>query len=81
MSNSSDGRVMRSVTRQEKLNKPIETDLIVTEKDRFTTEREILLHAKRTIVKAARSTELVYLNISPACGALIADSLDEDSAR
>ena len=81
MPNTPDGRVLRSLTRQEELNKPLETHFIVTEKDRFSTEQEIFLDAKRNIVKAAGPTELVYLDITPACGALIADSLAEDSAR
>ena len=66
------------MTRQEELSKPLETHFIVTEKDRFATEQEIFLDAKRNIVKAAGPTELVYLDITPACGALIADSLAED---
>lgn len=72
-------RILRSFSRQEKLGQTFEAQVIVIQKDRFSSEQQIFCDAKRNIIRAAAPTELVYLGIPPAWGALIADSLTEDS--
>lgn len=72
-------RVLRSSSRQAELEQSLETQIIVTQKDRFSNEQQIFCDAKRHIIRAAAPTELVYLGIPPAWGASIADSLTEDS--
>lgn len=57
----------------------LETQLIVVPNDRFSTEQQIFCDAKRSIIRAAAPTELVYLGIPPAWGAVIVDSLADDS--
>lgn len=81
MPNFSDetNRILRSCSRQAALGQSLKTQVIVTQKDRFSNEQQIFCDAKRNIIRAAVPTELVYLGIPPAWGAWIADSLTEDS--
>ena len=72
-------RILRSCSRQAALGQSLKTQVIVTQKDRFSNEQQIFCDAKRNIIRAAVPTELVYLGIPPAWGAWIADSLTEDS--
>ena len=72
-------RILRSFSRQAEVGQSLETQVIVTQKDRFSNEQQIFSDAKRNIIRAAAPTELIYLGIPPAWGALIADSLTEDS--
>lgn len=72
-------RILRSFPRQAELGQSLETQVIVTQKDRFPSEQQIFCDAKRNIIQAAAPTELVYLGIPPAWGPLIADSLTEGS--
>ena len=71
--------ILRSFSRQAEVGQSLETQVIVTQKDQFSNKQQIFSDAKRNIIRAAAPTELIYLGISPAWGALIADSLTEDS--
>lgn len=71
--------ILRSFSRQADIGQCLETQVIVTQKDQFSNEQQIFCDAKRNIIRAAAPTELVYLGIPPAWGALIADSLTERS--
>lgn len=71
-------RILRSVSRQAESGQSLETQVIVS-KNQFSHEQQIFSDAKRHIIRATAPTELIYLGIPADWGALIADSLTEDS--
>lgn len=77
LSKGTTNRILRSLSRQANLGQPPEPQVIVTQKDQFSSEQQIFDDAKRNIDRAAAPTELIYLGIPPTWGALIADSLTE----
>lgn len=70
--------ILRSSSKQTEPRQSLETQVIVAQRDHFSNEQQIFSDAKRHIIRAIASTELIYLGVPPAWGALIADSLAEE---
>lgn len=63
-------RILRSFPRQAELGQSLETQVIVTQKDRFPSEQQIFCDAKRNIIQAASTDRARLPGYSSGLGSL-----------